>query len=230
MIDNNKLQKQLFALADEKYKSFHQKLIPAGTALIGVRMPQLKTLAKDIASHPDDARQWLINANSGYYEERLLQGLVIALLKTDASEQLTLIKHFLPLIDNWAICDSFCASLKSFKKIQPKGFSRLVNYLKTKKPYTQRFGIVMILNHFADREHTASALHAFEKISSDDYYVKMAVAWAVSIFFIKERTLTLDWLKSCQLDNFTYNKALQKICESYRVTKEDKLLIRSMKR
>ena len=228
-LSNSAIKEELFSKADEKYKAFHSKLIPENIPLIGVRMPLLKKLAKDIAKEPA-SRSWLANAASDYYEERVLQGLVIGFLKTDSKEQLTLIERFLPLIDNWAVCDSFCANLKSYKKLQSKGFSLLLKYLKNKKPYTQRFAIVMLLNHYTESEHTAAALSAFEKINTNEYYVEMAIAWAVSVYFVKQRNLTLDWLRHCQLNDFTYNKALQKICESYRVSTEDKVIIKAMKR
>lgn len=229
-INNHALRQELINHSDKQYQAFHGKLLPKGTPLIGVRMPHLKSIAKDIAKSPDAARSWLISAASDYYEERVLQGLVIASLPTDSDEQLSLICDFLPLINNWAICDSFCAHLKSFRKIQPDGFSFLKKCLKAKHPYTQRFGIVMMLDYFTDQEHVLSALNAYDELKTDEYYVQMAVAWAISIFFIKQRSITLDWLKKCHIDNFTYNKARQKICESFRVSKKDKLLIRSLNR
>ena len=223
------MKERLFALADKKYAVFHGHLLPPGTPVIGVRMPLLKQLAKEITSDKTAAVAFLQTAANDYYEERVLQGLVIAGLKLTAREQLMLIRRFLPQIDNWAVCDSFCAALKSFRKIQPAGWDFLQKCMISKKPYTQRFGIVMALDHYTDREYAEMALADFEQIITDEYYVEMAIAWAVSVYFVKEPFFIYEWLKNCRLSEKIFNKAIQKCCESRRVSTEDKLRLRKLK-
>lgn len=103
-------------------------------------------------------------------------------------------------------------------------------YLSSKNEYEVRFGVVMLLDFYIENEYISKVLNLLDNTKHNGFYAKMAVAWAVSICCIKFPDLTLDYLKHNTLDDFTYNKALQKITESYRVDKETKALIRSMKR
>ena len=222
------LRNKLFELADEKYKKFHSGLCPNTDNIIGVRLPQLRQIAKEIAK--DDWRGYLENCLEDYYEENLINGLVIAYAKCDVEEKLQYIKGFVPKIDNWAVCDSFCNSLKFTTKNREIVWEFLKPYLNSDKEFEIRFAVVMMLNYYITEEYIDAVLKCLDKISHDGYYVKMAVAWAVSICFIHFKDKTMDFLKNNNLDDFTYNKSLQKICESLRVDKDTKILIKSMKR
>lgn len=103
-------------------------------------------------------------------------------------------------------------------------------YFDSDKPYDIRFAVVAALDYFSNDEYVARAFEKFDAITNDDYYVKMAVAWAVSVFFIHAPEKTWQYLEDNRLDDFTFNKSLQKITESYRVTPQDKAKIRAMKR
>lgn len=222
------LRNKLFELADEKYKKFHSGLCPNTDNIIGVRLPQLRQIAKEITK--DDWRGYLENCLEDYYEENLINGLVIAYAKCDVEEKLQYIKGFVPKIDNWAVCDSFCNSLKFTTKNREIVWEFLKPYLNSDKEFEIRFAVVMMLNYYITEEYIDAVLKCLDKISHDGYYVKMAVAWAVSICFIHFEDKTMDFLKNNNLDDFTYNKSLQKICESLRVDKDTKILIKSMKR
>lgn len=222
------LRNKLFELADEKYKKFHSGLCPNTDNIIGVRLPQLRQIAKEITK--DDWRGYLENCLEDYYEENLINGLVIAYAKCDVEEKLQYIKGFVPKIDNWAVCDSFCNSLKFTTKNREIVWEFLKPYLNSDKEFEIRFAVVMMLNYYITEEYIDAVLKCLDKISHDGYYVKMAVAWAVSICFIHFEDKTMDFLKNNNLDDFTYNKSLQKICESLRVNKDTKILIKSMKR
>ncbi|MGM9530720.1 DNA alkylation repair protein [Intestinibacter sp.] len=222
------LRNKLFELSDEKYKKFHSGLCPNTDNIIGVRLPQLRQIAKEIAK--GDWRGYLENCLEDYYEENLINGLVIAYAKCDVEEKLQYIKGFVPKIDNWAICDSFCNSLKFTVKNREIVWEFLQPYLDSDKEFELRFAVVMMLNYYITEEYIDVVLKCLDKISHDGYYVKMAVAWAVSICFIHFEDKTMDFLKNNNLDYFTYNKSLQKICESLRVDKDTKILIKSMKR
>ena len=222
------LRNKLFELADEKYKKFHSGLCPNTENIIGVRVPNLRQIAKEIAK--EEWRDFLDNSQEDYYEEILIKGLVIAYAKCDVEERLKYIENFVPKIDNWAICDSFCNSLKFTNKNKQVVWDFLQPYLNSDKEFEIRFAVVMMLNYYITEEYIDTVLKYLDKISHDGYYVKMAVAWAVSICFIHFEDKTMDFLKNNNLDDFTYNKSLQKICESLRVDKDTKTLIKSMKR
>lgn len=224
------IRERLESLAEPDFQQFASKLIPnidAGRVL-GVRLPKLRKLAKEIVK--GDWRGYLEAAEENSLEEIMLQGMVIGCAKAELWEILEYVKAFIPKIDNWSVCDSFCAGLKLPKKYPKEMWDFIVPYLKEDRAYCIRFGVVMLLDYYVDKEHVQEALVLLEQITHEDYYVKMAVAWAVSIYYIKLPEETMGFLKENRLDDFTYNKALQKITESLRIEKETKQLIRSMKR
>ena len=139
------------------------------------------------------------------------------------------IRQFVPKIDNWAICDVFCAGLKQTKKHKKEMWNFLQKYLKSNKEFEIRFGIVMILDYYIEEEYLEKIFAIFDDITSDAYYVQMAVAWAISICLIRFYNETIKYLRIAKLDKFTYNKALQKAIESYRITKEQKDELKNMK-
>ena len=222
------LRDKLFELSDDKFKTFHSRLCPNTDNIIGVRLPLLRQLAKEIAK--GDWRNFLSNSKEEYYEEILINGLVIAYAKCDVEERLNYIESFVPKIDNWAICDSFCNTLKFVNKNKEIMWEFIQPYLKSYNEFEIRFAVVIILNYYITEDYINLVLKTLDNIKHDGYYVKMAVAWAISMCFIKFEEKTMAYLKDNSLDDFTYNKSLQKICESLRVDKNTKELIKSMKR
>ncbi|WP_446899217.1 DNA alkylation repair protein [Clostridium sp. LBM24168] len=225
---DQKIREKIFELADKKYKEFHTKISPTDSSIIGVRMPLLRKLAKEIAKR--DWREYLKTAESEYYEEIMLQGLVIGCVKVDVEERLRLIGGFIPKIDGWGICDSFCNGLKFIKSNKERVWNFIQPYLKSDKEFYIRFGVVVLLDFYIDEVYINLVLDILDKIKNDGYYVKMAVAWAMSICYIKFPENTMLYLKDSSLDDFTYNKSLQKITESLRIDNKTKLIIKSMKR
>lgn len=224
------IKKKLFELADEKYKIFHSGLCPGVNNIIGIRVPVLRNYAKDlIKSYP--LNDLLNEIDDAYYEEIMLKGMLIVLAKNEDIEIiLDYISSFIPKIDNWAICDVFCASLKITKKYKDDMWIFLQRYLTSNKEFEIRFSIVMILDYYIEEQYLERDFEIFDMIESKDYYVQMAVAWAVSICLIRFYDETVDYLKKCKLDNFTFNKSLQKAIESYRIKDEQKEYLRNMKR
>lgn len=137
---------------------------------------------------------------------------------------------FIPKIDNWAVCDVTCGSLKSAAKNREAYWAFLAPYLASKREFEVRFAVVLLLSHFIAPEWIGRVLAVLADISQEGYYVKMAVAWAISVCFVKFREETLLLLENGVLDDFTQNKAIQKCCESFRVSDSDKALLRGMKR
>lgn len=223
------IKKKLFELADEKYKKFHEGLCPGVNNIIGVRVPILRKYAKELIKKY--TIESLINQiNDKYYEEKMLKGMIIGLAtKEDLNIIFNYIKDFVPKIDNWAVCDVFSAGLKITKKHKQNMWDFLQQFLKSKKEFELRFGIVMILDYYIEEEYLNKDFEIFVKINSKDYYVQMAIAWAISICLIKYYDRTIEFLNRCNLDKFTYNKAIQKAIESYRITNEQKQFLRKMR-
>lgn len=224
------IREQLESLAEPDFQQFMAKLIPniKPEKIMGVRTPILRKIAKQIAK--EDWRFYLEEYPAKSYEEIMLQGMVIGYIKKDFGEVLKQIEKFLPKIDNWGICDSFCAGLKQTKKYPQEMWEFISRYIYDERAYFVRFSVVMMIFYYTDEAHMEQAFSYFDKIHHEDYYVKMAVAWAISIYFIKMPEQTMTYLKKNQLDDFTYNKALQKIRESQKVDKETKEKIKEMKR
>ena len=225
------LQAELFALQDLQYQKFHSSLLPGVENIIGVRMPLLRKLAKEILS--GDWRSYLdssVAEPNTYYEDNILQALLIGTSKISLQERHTYIKAFVPKINNWAVCDLFCSTLKEVQRYPQEYWQMLMPYFNSTNAYDLRFASVMLLNHFTSDEFAEEALKLLEAIKHEDYYVKMGVAWAISIFYIKQPKLTLSLLKQNNLDNFTHNKAIQKIRESFRVSNEEKEMLNRFKR
>lgn len=228
LISREEVEERLLALADPGYRDFHSRLVPGTENVLGVRTPELRKLAKEIQK--GDFETFLLENDRRWYENDILQGLVIAGAKMDREKRFSYIRAFLPRIENWAVCDIFCNSLKDAQKAPEAYLTLLRPCLKSEKPYEIRFAVVMLLSHFVKEAYRKEAFAAFDEIQNPDYYVRMAVAWAVSVYFVHFPKETLAYLQENKLCDWTYNKALQKIIESYRVSPETKALIRSMKR
>ncbi len=223
------IKKRLLELSDTKYKNFHRKLCPGIDNIIGVRVPILRNYAKELANQYK-IEKILEEIDDQYYEEILLQGMLIGMMKEDFESIKKQIEKFVIKINNWAICDVFCAGLKITKKYKKEMWEFLQTYLKTNHEFELRFGIVMILDFYIEKEYLKRNFEIFNQISSQDYYVQMAIAWAISICLIKFYKETMLYLETATLDKFTYNKALQKAIESYRMTKEQKEELKKRKK
>ncbi len=227
-IDIQEIREELENISEEKYKKFASSLIPGVDNLLGVRIPILQKMAKQIVKENPGA--YLDKAEDKYFEEVMLQGLVIGHLKDDIDIVLARTKDFVPKINNWSICDSFCSSMKIAKKNPECLWTFIEPYWKSDKTYDIRFAVVMMNFHFVNEEYLERLFMVFNHIKLEQYYVKMAVAWAVSTCFVKFPDKTMLYLKSNKLDDETYNKSLQKIRESLKVDKDMKAVIKTMKR
>jgi 3-methyladenine DNA glycosylase AlkD len=160
----------------------------------------------------------------------MLQGMIIGYMESDISDIFSYAEKFVPKIDNWSVCDSFCSGFKHALKHQDEVWKWLEQFVKSEREFEVRFGVVMLLNYYIDDAYVNRLFPIFEAIRQDGYYVKMAVAWAISICYIKYPQKTMVFLRESKLDVFTYNKSLQKIVESRCVSEEEKIQIRKMRK
>lgn len=228
--DLKKVDESLREMADEKYREFHSRLIPGAKSIFyGVRVPALRKLARQLVK--GDWRGFVeLTKDSSVYEFNMLCGMVCALAKCDFEEKLEYVEKFIPSIDNWAVCDIVCGDLKDVKNNQERMYEFVLPYLKSQNEYEVRFAVVILMQYFVTDEYINDVLKIYDDIRHKGYYVKMAVAWGISICYVKYRNITLEYLASCNLDDFTYNKSVQKMIESFRVSREDKEMLRSIKR
>ena len=219
------IRKRLLEGADQKYQEFHQSLVPGQdmAPILGCRVPFLRSLGKEIAKN--SGRQYiqaLQEAGLLYYEELVLWGVIIGYLKCNQDERTQLLDSFVPRIENWAVCDVSCATYKFMGKDRDFWFSYLNNYLKSTREYEIRFALVCLLDFFVTEHFIDRILDILVQVEHEGYYVKMAAAWAISVCFVKFPEKTRPLLAAGQLDPKTRQKAIQKIRDSYRVSKEEK--------
>ncbi|MDR2084440.1 MAG: DNA alkylation repair protein [Bacteroidales bacterium] len=227
------LREKLFQYADEEYRDFHKNLVPGGHNFIGVRIPQLRKMAKEIVKNNDEWRELLNDKTKPEYVEELnLIGYVIGYVNIDPTERLALLDAYVPRINNWATCDTVCGTFKfaDKKENQELMWNFIQKYLTSDKEFEIRFAVVSILAYFVNEQYIDRSLQWLNNINHEGYYVKMGVAWTVAEFYIKFPEKTLKFLQNNNMDDFTHNKSIQKINESFRVDKETKEKLKKLKR
>lgn len=222
----NEFINELYSLQDLKYKAFHSKLI-LSDKLIGVRTFELKRIAKNIAK--SNYKEFIKDNKHNLFEENIVHGLVLGYLKLGFNDLKPFIDDFIPYIDNWAVCDLTVSNLKIFTKNKDVGFIEIQKYLKANNPWINRFGYVLLLNYYIEDKYIDKIFKLCSNYK-DEYYVKMAIAWLISMCYIKYKDKTLNFLNNNKLDDWTYNKSIQKIIESNRASNEDKNMLRRLKR
>ena len=227
MIREEILEK-LYGMQDLKYKEFDSSLCPNVDNIIGVQVPKLRAIAKQLVK--EDKKEYLELENIEYYEEKVIQGLMIGMSNLTIEDTKKYLEKFIPKIDSWAVCDIVCSSLKLSKKYQKEMWEFLEIYIKSDKEFEIRFAVVMYLDYFLNDEYIDRVIKNISKIKSDKYYVQMAIAWLLAESFIKQKEKTKEYLKNNKLDNFTHNKVIQKIIDSYRVSQEEKEFVRTLRR
>jgi len=207
----------LISLKDDKYKEFNSKLITTKYKMLGIRMPLLRKIASDIFK--SDYQKFLEVAGTNYFEEVMIKGFVIAKIK-DIKELEKYFDNYIDLIDNWAINDSFCNSLKIVNKNKDYFMNMVLKLINRGKEYHLRVGLIILLNFYIQKEYLKKIFGILDNINSGLYYVNMACAWLLCEVFTKYSDITLEYLENNKLNKFTINKTVSKIRDSYRVSKE----------
>ena len=221
------ITEQLFTLQDLEYKKFHSKLMPTvhPDVIIGVRTPDLRKLAKMLKGTPE-AEQFLTELPHQYYEENNLHGFLLESIK-EFDACVTALNDFLPYVDNWATCDMM--SPKALKKDLAKLYEWVKTWIASKETYTVRFGVNMLMKYYLDEEFRPEYPELVASIRSEEYYIKMVVAWYFATALAKQYEAVLPYLLEHRLDAWTHNKTIQKAVESYRITPEQKAFLKTLK-
>lgn len=220
------LRVKLYSAADPQYRKFHCALMPTvdPQRVIGVRIPALRKIAKELSKDPD----WFLSFMPlAYYEEQNLYGLLIC-QHTDFSETVKLLEQFLPYVDNWATCDLLVP--KSFRKNPEKACKQALFWLQSKHPYTVRFAIGVLMRFGMEPDLNCTFADAVCSISSDEYYVKMMIAWYFATALAKDFSNAILYFEQNRLQRWTHNKAIQKGIESDRLTAAQKNYLRSLRK
>lgn len=223
------IQQALLDESDAKYREFSKSLTKeTALPLLGVRLPRLRVLAAQIAR--DDARGFLEACDFSSVEMTMLYAFVLGRLRGEIDEALSWFARAVPHIDNWANCDTLCQSFKQAEKYSSETWAYLMTLRTSEAPFELRVLVVMLLSHFLTDAYIDRVLEVLETTRCEAYYYKMGAAWALATAMAKYREKTFVFLETTALDDWTYNKAIQKMLESYRVSPEDKARLRTMKR
>ena len=223
-----KIQKELFSRQDKEYMKFLSKLTPnvSEDTIIGVRIPEIRKLAKKLVKN-NEYEDFLKELPHKYYDENLLHGAIISENK-DFENCIELLDNFLPFIDNWAVCDTI--SPKIFKKHKKELIEKIKEWSQSDKTYTCRFGVEMLMTHFLDEDFKKEYLEMVANIHSEEYYVKMVVAWFFATALAKQWDYAVIYLENNKLDVWVHNKTIQKARESLRILEDKKGYLKGLKR
>lgn len=222
------IRNKLIELKNEDYKKFSTSIVNSNYPLLGVKTDILKKIAKENI----DLYKEYFNTKHYYYEEFFIHGLMLGYLKIPFDELVIYIDQYIPMINSWALVDSIVSNLKIMKKNITKSFELASEYIKSNEEFKVRFGYCILLCYFINdkkEDYLDSILKLCNK-KHKQYYIQMMVAWLLSILYIKFPKEGLEFLNNNELDVFTFNKTISKICDSYRVSIEDKNTLKKLRR
>lgn len=220
--------KNLFLQQDIKYKEFTKKILGVEKDIIGIQIPKLKKIAKNISQN--DWKSFLKNIKNNYYEEEIIEGLIIGYIKLSYNERIKYLDNFIRHIDNWSVCDTTIANLKFLKLEKDSYFNFIKECSTSNENWKIRFGIVTFLNYYLTDKYIDEILNIVFNLKNQYYYVNMAQAWLISTAFIHYPDKVKNYLSLNTLDNWTQNKAIQKIRDSRKVNSIDKNILLNYKR
>ena len=219
---------KLDSLKNNHQLEFSKSLIPGCLPMLGVKVPDLRIIAKDISkTNPIE----FLNSNPlNIYELEMLQAMVIGYMKEDLNIVLDYAKSFIPLIHDWSVNDCFCQTFKIAKKHQEDVWELLKFYFDSRNEFELRCVVVMMLSHFINDDYVDEVIKFIDMTNHDGYYYKIACAWCLQVIMVKYPDKCLTYLKNNNLDNWTHNKAISKMIESYRISLDMKEIIKKLKR
>lgn len=216
------------AEGNETYTEFNRRIVNTEMPIVGVRVPDLRRLARELASDMSaaDIRNLLAQKNQSF-DYLLLCGLLITHARLDDQAAIDLTKQYLPRVDSWAHIDVFVERKRRFTSESWWDFA--LEYLQSEAEFTVRYGVVFLMTNFLDEAHIDKVFAVLRNITHDGYYVKMALAWLYATAAVNFFELTLAELENEYVDAWTRNKAYQKMCESRRFTPEQQNIIAKYK-
>ena len=223
---NKEIRDLLFAEKDEKYRIFSSRLIPnvPDDAVIGVRMPALRRIARDTVKR-GMAEEFLKELPHRYHEENLLHAVLVS--QATDEEVFILLESFLPHVDNWAVCDSLRP--KAFKKPSEKHETWLMEKLDDGHPYTVRFAIEMLMLHYLGDTFKPRQMEKVSRTVGDDYYLNLMVAWYFTTALAERYHHAIVYLEEKRLSPWIHNKTISKACDSHRLSGEKKTYLKTLK-
>lgn len=224
------IKEKLFELQDPGNAAFQAKLTPGlpSAVFLGVRVPEIRKIEKQFRNTAE-ANIFLNTLPHEYYDENVLHSVFVSNIK-DYNLIIAAIEKFLPYVDNWAVCDTLRPGMFKKKALCPGLMDRIKEWIASEKTYTCRFGISMLMTYYLDQDFEPEYLALPASVHSKEYYVNMMLAWFYATALAKHWDSAILYLEHKMLDSWVHNKTIQKACESYRITDEQKLYLRKLKR
>lgn len=218
---------EVMALADPDRAAFNSKITPGKGNIVGARIPDLRALARRIVG--DDWESFL-QYEPRNFEEEMLRGIVIATAPMPLERRMSLTEGFLAYVDNWATCDVFCSSWKFPRGSEDEVWDFFSGLMSTGTEYGMRVSVVARMSLFKDRRHMERLAEDLVRNDNPGYYYRMGAAWALSVVYVRFPDIATGVLESGELEPWTHDRTIQKICESRRVTDEDRRRVRGLRR
>ena len=221
------IREELFRLQDREYRDFQKKLIPTADpdTVIGIRTPELRKYAAQLVKS-DRIDEFLSVLPHRYFDENQLHAFIVSEIR-DFDRCVREIIRFLPYVDNWATCDQM--SPKVFRKHRNELLPHIREWMDSGETYTVRFGVGMLMQHFLDADFRPEYPEWVAGIRSEEYYVNMMIAWYFATALAKQYDQVIPYIENRRLGDWTHNKTIQKAVESYRITPEQKVYLKSLK-
>lgn len=228
MMTNDEIAARLHALAEPEYREFSRRLLDMRDDLLGVRLPAMHKIAKELAR--GDWRTYLDHARGDSFEEVMIQGMTLAHAKATLAEKRPYIVRFIKKIDNWSVCDCFCTTIKPGEGERAELLELIDGLIVSPEVYKARVGVVLLLTKCMGADELDGSLERLTSVRAKGYYADMAVAWALSIAYRADGTKTLDFMRAHPFSAEVTQKAIQKMIELSNRTTEEKAMLRGLKR
>ena len=224
----NKIIDELKLNSASHNKEFAESLIPGVKTLLGVKVPILRKMAKEISKN--NPIEFLENNNFIYYELEMLQAMVIGYMKLNIDEKLAYAKSFIPLIHDWSVCDTFCQTFKDAKTYQEQVWELLMLFKDSKEEFEKRVVVCMMMNYFINDQYIDKVIDFIKANYLDEYYYKMGVAWCMQVIMMKYPTKGIEILENNYLDKWIHNKSISKMMDSFRINNDLKIELKKYRR
>ena len=223
----DEIREDLMSLQDTGYRDLQIRILPTvdSKSIIGVRTPELRQLAKKLGKR-EEVEVFLKKLPHTYFDENQLHAFILSDIK-DYQRCVDSVSLFLPYIDNWATCDQL--SPKAFSKHKDELLPHIKKWIESGDTYTVRFGVGMLMQHYLDEAFDPAYPSLVAQIRSDEYYVRMMVAWYFATALAKQYDAVIPYLQEKKLESWTHNKTIQKAVESYRISPQQKEYLKSLR-
>ncbi|MBQ5692451.1 MAG: DNA alkylation repair protein [Alistipes sp.] len=249
-------------LTDARYRDGHLRVVNAlpERRVLGLHSPEIKQVAKQLSRNggevvmPDGMRKICVNGAEGIrafeavsieslcYEETVIWGYLINLEKCSLDERLAMLGRYVPVLDNWAVCDSYCAHAKWMARADKAAlWAFLQPWFCSEREFEVRFAVVVSMCYFLNEEWLDKVFERinglnFGRIKSkyktvkgkpkvaqqgtvqgaEPYYVRMGVAWLLATALAKFPDATRAFVRSSNLPEDVVKLYIRKARESFR--------------